>query len=363
MNIDRRRLLKLVPLSGLTLIAGCGESDEEKVARVERALEAQKQGAIPADLEPAKQAEIKKQEAEDLTKKLVLLVAANLDDPFQRLQSALMDAAVRQLDGCRFKALDAAGSSETQLKQLADAQAQHPAFVVISPVDDKAVAKAVEALRREGTVVIGLDERFAPGTCSAVVFVSQKKLGLLAGQEVVTALKRKAADEGKAAVSGRVVHLTGDATSFAAMARSEGFHEALKAEPGIIIVHEAPAGWSREGGKARTEEALRLQHEWDVVCAHSDVIAQGATDALGAAQMRDRVLVVGMDSGLELVRKSVIDVTILQPMPLQTAFEYIRRSLTEPHFAPPSTTELQPEPVTPANLDEVMARGLRGGKE
>ncbi|MDB6140244.1 MAG: monosaccharide transporter substrate-binding protein family, partial [Verrucomicrobiaceae bacterium] len=244
------------------------------------------------------------------------------------------------------------------------ALAKHrPAMLILSPVDDRAVAKAAEEARREGTFIVGLDERLGPGNCNAVVFVDQKKMGFLAGQLIVEALKRKAADEGKPAVTGRVVHLTGDADSFSAKARGEGVHEALKVEPGIIVVHEASGGWSSEGGKARTVEALRLQHEFDVVCAHSDAIAQGAAEALGAAQMRDRVLVVGMDGGLELLRKSVIDATILQPMPMQAAFELIKKALADPHFVPPARTELQPEAVTPANLDAVMARGLRTAQE
>lgn len=362
MNIERRRLLKLVPLSGFTLISGCDESDADKVARVERALETQRQEVQKPVADPAKQAAPVEKEAEDPKKKLVLFAAANLNDPFQRLQASLMGAAVQQLDGCRFKTLDAGGRADTQLQQLGELQAQPPAFLVIGAVDAQAAAKEIESIRRSGTMVVGLDERLGPEACSAVVFTSQKKLGMLAGQLVVDALKRKAAEEAKPAVSGRVVQLTGDNVSFAAKARSEGFHEALKAEPGIIVVHEAPGAWSREGGKARTEESLRLQHVFDVVCAHNEAIAQGATDALGAAQMRDRVLVVGMDGGLEMLRKSVIDATILQPLPMQVAFELIKKTLSDPHFVPPARTELQPEAVTPANLDAVIGRGLRGGK-
>ena len=211
-------------------------------------------------------------------------------------------------------------------------------------------------------MVIGLDERFGVGACTAVVFVSQKKLGEKAGQLVVEALKRKAADENKPQVTGRVVHLTGDPACFSTQARSEGFHEALKAEPGIVVVHEAPGGWSHEVAKARTEEALRLQHDFDVVFAHDDLMAQGASDAVTAAQMRDHMLIVGMDGGLELVRNSVIDATIRQPMPMETAFEMIKKAVADKHYEPPSRTEREPEAVTPVNLDEVLGRMYKGGR-
>lgn len=363
MILPLHRLFAPALLLTVVMLTACGESDEEKASRVERALASQKAAPVQVELEKIQQAALAQQQAEDASKRLILFAAANLADPFQRLQSSLMESAVRKLDNCRFKALDAAGSAETQAKQLAEARGQHPAGLVIGPVDPKTVSDTVNAIQREGAFVVGVDERLAPDTCSALVFVHQKKLGELAGQQVVEALKRKAADEGKPAVAGRVVHLTGDDSSFEAKARSEGFHEALKAEPGIIVVHEAPAAWTREGGKARTEEALRLQHEFDVVCAQSQAIAQGASEALTTAQAREKVLIVGMDGGLDLLRKSIIDVTILQPPPLETAFTLLRKHLEDSHFSPPASTELQPEAVTPSNLDEVLAKGLRGGKE
>ncbi len=363
-DLPPHRLFALATLFTVAMLTACGESDEEKASRVERALATQKAAPVQAEAETEKQqqAALARQQAEEATKKLILFAAANLGDPFQSLQASLMEAAVRRLDNCRFQALDAAGSMETQAKQLNEARGQRPAGMVIGAVDAKAVSDTVTTLLREGVFVVGVDERFAPDACSALVFVHQKKLGELAGQQVVEALKRKAADEGKPNVAGRVVHLTGDDTSFEAKARGEGFHEALKAEPGIIIVHEAPGAWTREGGKARTGEALRLQHEFDVVCAQNEAMAQGASEALTTAQAREKVLILGMDGGLDLVRKSIIDVTILQPPPLQTAFSLIRKHLEDSHFSPPASTELQPEAVTPSNLDEVLAKGLRGGK-
>jgi len=362
MNVDRRRLLKLLPASGLVLLAGCEESEEEKVARVERAVQAQKDSVQKPEEAPAPQPTPEEKAAEDTTKKLILYCAANLADPFLRLQSTLMQAAVLQIDGYRFKTLDAAGDAGVQIGQLNKALGERPAFLIVSPLEVHVTAGLTETFRNDGSVVIGLDERLGVGACTSVVFVSQKKLGQQAGQLVVEALKRKAADENKPRVTGRVVHLLGDAASFAAKARSEGFHEALKAETGIVVVHEAPGGWTREAAKARTEEALRLQHEFDVVFAHNDVMAQGASEALSAAQMRERVLIVGMDGGLDMLRKSVIDATIRQPMPMETAFEIIKKFAADKHFEPPSRTEREPEAVTPVNLDEVLGRMYKGGQ-
>lgn len=362
MNIDRRRLLRLLPLTGLSAVSGCSESDEEKVARVERAIEAHKQGPVVIDAEKDKATKAV-EPLEDIGKKMVLFAAADLRDPFQSLQSALLEVAVRKSEGCAYKVVDAAGSAEKQLKQLAEIRTKHPNCLVLSAVDAALVGKVAEEMRREGTFVVGVDERLQADSCNSLVFVVQKKMGQMAAQQILEALKRKAADEGRTQITGRVVHLTGSTESFTSRSRSDGLREGLKVEPGVVLVHEAAGNWSREGGKLRTEDALRLQHEFDVVCAQNDYMAQGASDALSAAQRRERVLIVGMDGGLELVRKSIIDISILQPMPLQTAYERIAKSMNDSHFMPPVRTELLPRALTPANIDDFVAETLRALKQ
>ena len=73
MNVDRRRLLKLLPASGLVLLAGCEESEEDKVARVERAVQAQKDAMQKPESAPGpQQPTAEEKAAEDTTKKLIL---------------------------------------------------------------------------------------------------------------------------------------------------------------------------------------------------------------------------------------------------------------------------------------------------
>ena len=361
MNYDRRRLLQLLPLSTFATLVGCSESDDEKIARVERALEARRNGPVVMD-KPPEDLVKRVDELDDPTKKVVVLAASNLQDSFLFQQSGLMEMALRKLPNFAFKVFDAAGDSQKQFTQLSGLRGKRPAFLLLSPVDAAAAAKIAEEFRREGTFVIGLDERLSAASCSTVIFANQKNMGLLAGHEIVAALRRKATDDGKSAVSGRVVHLTGDEASFTTRARTDGLLEALKLEPGIVLVHQAAAKWSREGGKARTEDALRLQHEFDVVCAQNELMAQGAGDALLAHQMRERVLIVGMDGGVGMVRKGSIDVSILQPMALQTAYDFIAKAAEDPHFMPAPKTELQSKALTPVNIDDFVAEALRNAK-
>lgn len=370
MPIDRRRVLRFLPAASLAALTGCDESEEQRLARMEKAMETAKVTLKQSPLsssEAAKPLTAEEKSAEDLSKPLVLFCASDLGDAFQRLQSDLMRAAVRTLEGYRYKVLDARGDVGVQLDNLGQAQREHPAWLVVHPVEERLSAALVEGLRGTGTKVIGLDQRLPASSCDAVIFCDQAKIGRLAGEVVIQALRRKAADEGKPQTTGRVVQIRGRADSASSKVRSQAFFDTLKAEPGIVVVHDAPGDWTLEGGKARAEDAVRLQGNFDVVYAHSDAMAMGASAAMTAAQRRENVLIVGVDGaggrdgGLELLRRGVIDATIWQPMPMEMAFFQMQKVINDPKQALPARTEREPQAVTPKSLDDFMKR-LRTGR-
>lgn len=371
MNLPLRRdLLKLLPGAGLATLVGCDGSDQARIQRYEAAIESAKETLQNGEDTAWKKAEDKKkaEEAEkaaiEAGKKVLLYCAANLADPFQRMQADLMQAAVRTLEGCRVEVLDAKDDVGVQLDQLAQAQRQRPAWLLFQPVEARLSAAILESMKGGSSRIIGLDQRLAVSACDTVVFIDQTKLGQKAGEIVLTALRRKAAQEGKPQVTGRIVQITGP-KSAATEARSLAFLNVLRAEPGIILVHDAPGDWSAKSGRERCEDALRLQQQFDVVFAHNDTMAHGASEALNTAQKRDSVLIVGIDAmggrdgGLDLLRRGLIDATVWQPMPLETSFSIIQRSLDRAgHLWEPSI-EREPEAITPKTLDDFVKR-LRG---
>ena len=371
MNLPLRRdLLKLLPGAGLATLAGCDGSNEARIQRYEAAIESAKQTLQNGEDQALQKAEDKKKSeaaekaAVEASKKLVLYCAANLADPFQRVQADLMTAAVRTLEGCRVEVLDAKNDVGLQLEQLAQAQRQRPAWLLFQPVEARLTAAILESMKGASSRIIGLDQRLAQSACDTLVYTDQAKLGQKAGEIVLAALKRKAGQEGKPQVTGRVVQISGPKGA-AADARSEAFLKVLQAEPGIIVVHDAPGDWSAKSGRERCEDALRLQGQFDVVFAHNDTMAQGASEALNTAQKRDAVLIVGVDAmggrdgGLDLLRRSVIDATVWQPMPLETCFSMIQRSLYQTSYTWQILVEREPEAITPKSLDDFVKR-LRG---
>jgi ribose transport system substrate-binding protein len=358
----RHSLLTLLALV-LALLTGCSESDADRIARIEKATATAK-AAEMADASAAPGARSLTPEemlASDATKKLVIYCATDLRDPFQKVQSDLMHAAVRTLIGYRYKVLDAAGTIDGQQAILEQARTEHPAWLMVSVVEDTLSLSLIENMRRQGTMVVGLDQRLSATITDTRSGTDQAQIGRLAGQLVVQALRRKAAAEGKPQVTGRVLQITGMEDSYSTQARSAAFTEALKPEPGIILVHEGPGDCTAAGATIILQDALRLQGSIDVIFAHNDIMALAASQACATAGVRENIFIIGVDAmgykggGLDMMIDHRIDATIWQPMPLEMAFLALRSSLADGYKLLPSY-ERAPEIVTQRNLNTVLKK-------
>lgn len=291
-----------------------------------------------------------------------VFLVASAADPRQRVQANRLLDVIRASEGFSLVSKDAKKSAATQSKQLEELATSKPAAVFLLPVNAAEEKEHIAALRAAGTIVIGLDASLNDGSCDTVVFCDQKKIGSLAGGVIVSALERKAQDEGSAEVKGRVVQIQGDESQPACKARSEGFLEAIKSKPGIVIVHDASAGWDKANAAQCLKDALRLQKTFDTVYAHNDMLALGASEAAINGSARESLLIVGTDGvngpggGLEMLRKGLIDATIYQPLLVDFAWQVVQRMMKDPAFKPKPSYELEPVAFTPKTLDELKQR-------
>lgn len=293
----------------------------------------------------------------------VVLCLSNAGEPYQRVQVNLLMDLMRVAADVELAATDARGSVKRQAEQLQNIAKTKPTAVIVEPVDVEALKEGVGELREAGITVIGLDPALKD-VCTSVVFCDQKKIGTMAGQLIVSALQRKAQDAGSAEVTGRVVQIQGDEKSPASKARGEGFIEALKAQLGIVLVHDTPSKGDRTDAVLRFGEALRLQKSIDAVYAHNDMIALGVSEVGAKENVRDQLLIVGTDGasgpggGLEMLGKSQIDATIHQPLLVDFAWRVIEKMIKDSSFKPKPGYEIEPVLFTPKNFDELKAKGL-----
>lgn len=294
----------------------------------------------------------------------IAICLSNATDPHQSVQINLLANLLREAGNYTLSFSDAKGSAKLQTEQLHSLMETKQKAVLVLPVDAAAAKNEITALRLAGTFVVGLDASLNDDSCDTVVFCDQKKIGMRAGEVIVNALKRKAQDSGAAEVTGRVVQIQGDENHPYCRARNEGFLAGLKAEPGIILVHDASANWNQANAGLQFKEALRLQKTFDAVYAHNDIMALGVSDAALEQQVRDSILIVGTDGidgpggGLEMLLKNEIDATVHQPLLTDFVWSIIDKMAKDPGFKPKASYEIEPVAFTPKNREELRAKGL-----
>lgn len=291
----------------------------------------------------------------------VLLLQSKADSPFATYQFNLLRVLAGREHGFLITPLDAAGKAATQVQQIRDAITRKPTAIILDPIADPAVEIAVAEAVQAGIQVISLDEKVRDAV--TLVHTSPETIGKAAASLVLDALKRKAADEGKTEPRGRVVQLRSTEAADWSGRVATAFETALKAQPGVILVHDAPADSTADSVHRRMEEARRIQTQYDVIFCHSDAIARFASAHAVLAKNREDTLIIGTGAlpgrleGLELLRNNDIDASIARPPLVDLALRILVKKSQDKTFQPKAEYEVAPLPVTPKNYDQV----LRGG--
>lgn len=277
-------------------------------------------------------------------------------------QARLLARLIAREKNTSLETLCARGDAGKQADQLRTAIAQRPFALLINPVQALGLETDLQSALTAGIHVIILGEVGADLPCSSRIHADQRELGRLAGEVAVTALTLKSQSEGQPEVTGRIIQIRGDEGTALDAARDEGLNQALKSAPGIILVHDAPGGWTRQGGEERTRDALRLQQSFDAVYAHDDLMGLGASQALGTA--REGVLIIGTDGlsgpegGLTLVGDGSLDATLYQPLLVDFAWILLRRMAEDSAFKPKPSYQLTPRIIRSRDVDDVNRGAL-----
>lgn len=293
----------------------------------------------------------------------IVLLLPDARVALQEFQRNGLTMLVGRQVGYKLTTQDAAGSAAKQLEQFQQAVAAKPAAIIVSPIDPAALAAVIVEASTAGSLVVGLDKRMLNEGCASIVFSDQRLVGRMAAQTILDALKRKADEEKRTEVTGRVLQLRGAENSLASNEFAAGVTEVLQTQPGVILVHDAPTDWSTENATRRTEEAFRLQKNFDAICAHSDAIALGAAKAAENASLRDNIYITGADGlagpkrGVDLVRQGDIDATIVQPALVDLALKIIVKMRADKTFKPLPAYEIQPVAIVPRNIEAALRNG------
>lgn len=114
----------------------------------------------------------------------------------------------------------------------------------------------------------------------------------------------------------RAMEIAGLPGSTPARDRQRGFEETLRAEGGEVVA-SASGRWNEEDAVRVADSLLTLHPDINLIYAHNDRMAIGASRVAARHGIRDKVRIIGIDAapeiGIRAVADSVIDATFLYP--------------------------------------------------
>ena len=316
-----RKLLVALATAATLAVAGCGGDDESASSSASGG--GGEEGGLIAIITPPVENPFFKAEADAAKAKAEELgyetsVASHDDDPNK--QSELIDAAISR----KAKAiiLDNAG---------ADASIG-------------AVKKAKDA----GIPVFLIDREInATGIATAQIVSNNSQGAQLGAQEFVKALGGK----------GKYVELVGKESDTNAGVRSKGYADVIGQVPALKQVARQSANWDQQEAFTKMETILQRNRDIDGVIAGNDTMALGAVAALKAANLLDKVTVVGFDGSpdvISAIKKGEAHATVLQPAALiaEMAVEQADEFIKNGKASQPEKQSIDCELVTKDNADE-----------
>jgi len=300
--------------------------------------------------------------AADAADKKVAYFDAGPTHPFVAALNKSFNDRAKEL-GLAVTQFDTPYDAALQSQQVDDAIARKFDMLAIIAASQKAIVPALNRAKEAGIPVLIVNNGIVPGVED--LYVSEigednHKLGTLAAESVLKALKDAGRDEAKVAL------ITGVLAEGVARDRADAFAEAIKANPKVTIVATEDAYWDT----AKSEEIAgqlfakyASQGGLDVVVGWADnqsaaIIRAAEAAGLKLGTEKGGLIVIGTNctpDSPQLIRDGKLYSTGLQA-PVRTGKQ--AAEMIADHFAGktlPKFEELPVVTITKANLDEYAA--------
>ncbi|MDR2184220.1 MAG: substrate-binding domain-containing protein [Treponema sp.] len=235
------------------------------------------------------------------------LLVKNRSDTFPRVISETIVAEAKT-KGINVIVSDAEMDVNKQLQQAEDMITQKVSGIIMIAVDTDGSAPIVDKAIAAGIPIVECNT--TTNNVEKVVYV---------GSDDVDAAKIQADYiKSKLKPGIRVVQMLGAMGQSSQVDRSKGIDMYLKNDPSFKVEYlaEQTANW-------KTDVAMALAENWlasynnniDVIICQNDEMAIGASQAVVAKGLKDKVMVLGIDAipgALQLVQKGELDATVFQ---------------------------------------------------
>lgn len=286
---------------------------------------------------------------------------ALFDDNFLTVLRNGMDAYAKTLDGVSLQIEDAQNDVGKQLNQIQNFVASGVDAIIVNPVDTSATQAMTDAaaaakvplvfVNREPINVDSLPDN------QAFVASDERESGTLETQEICRLLKEMGKGSGA-----NIIVMMGELSNQAAVQRTADVHDVI-ATPDcsfMKVVEEQTGNWSRVQGQDLMTNWLSAGREFDAVVSNNDEMAIGAIQALKAAGIDMKTMLVGgvdaTQDALAAMQAGDLDVTVFQDAAGQgkgsvdTALKLARGEAVDQKVYIPFKL------VTPANIGDFLSK-------
>ncbi len=242
---------------------------------------------------------------------------AQFDDNFLTVLRNGMQDYAKTLDGVTLQVEDAQNDVGKQLNQIQNFVAGGVDAIIVNPVDTDATVAMSQAAADAGIPLVYVNRQPVnvddlPDN-QAFVASNETESGTLETQEVCKLLK----DEGKGD-GANVLVLMGELSNQAARQRTQDIHDVIATDDCkfIKILEEQTGNWSRTQGTDLMTNWLSAGMNFDAVISNNDEMAIGAIQAMKAAGMDMKTVIVGgvdaTQDALAAMAAGDLDVTVFQ---------------------------------------------------
>ena len=222
-------------------------------------------------------------------------------------------------------------------------------LIIASPNEEEALTPIIKDVYERGIPVVLFDREINGDSYTSRIVSDNLGIGREAGTYALN-LGHKL---GRAP---RAIELRGLPDCTPATKRHRGFTETFTAGGGIIA-GSGVANWKKEDAVRVTDSLLELYPDIDIIYAHNDRMAIGASEVCQRRGIRDRVKIIGIDAapkiGIAAVADSTIDATFLYPteghLILKTAIDILKGRPTQKDVSLPASS-----PVDLSNADILL---------
>lgn len=223
-------------------------------------------------------------------------------------------------------------------------------IIVAAPNEADSMTPIIKEVYNRGIPVVIFDRDIHGDSYTARIYTDNEAIGREAGAYAARIPSRTPGSGTKA------LELFGLKGSTPAADRHAGFAEAFTKGGGEIVA-SGYGRWNHDDAVRVTDSLLRLHPEVDVIYAHNDRMAIGASEVASRLGLRDKIKIIGTDAapaiGIKAVIDSVIDATFLYPteghLLLKTALAILEKRPYEREIVLPASS-----PVDLTNADILL---------